>query len=102
VIPVDFAQGSSGPSLIGKTFQEIANPTPLMLAFVFNDDERRLLEQKGELWVRVRGEFVIDKNHRAIDAVFVRAELPTGQRPTKNSPGIEGGTFESWFWIQEQ
>jgi DNA-binding beta-propeller fold protein YncE len=101
-IPVDFAPGNSGPPLIGQTFQEITNKTPLMLAFVVDDRERALLLKKNELWVRVRGEFVIDTNHRAIDAVFVRAELPTGQRPTKTSPGIEGGTFESWFWIQAQ
>jgi DNA uptake protein ComE-like DNA-binding protein len=38
---------------------------------------------------------------RAIDAEFVRAQLPTGDRPASPPPaaalGVQGGLFESWF-----
>jgi hypothetical protein len=39
---------------------------------------------------------------RAIDAEFVRAELPTGDRPKGSPFGIQGGLFESWFWVRRQ
>jgi hypothetical protein len=62
--------------------------------------ERAILE----VWVILRGDFVLDRTGRAIDAEFVRAELPTGDRPAppptqplKDQPGIQGGRFESWF-----
>ena len=46
---------------------------------------------------RLRGDFVIDETGRAVDAEFVRAELPTGDRPAGSEYGIQGGLFESWF-----
>jgi DNA-binding beta-propeller fold protein YncE len=54
--------------------------------------------QDIELWVMLRGDFVREATGtgreveagRAIDANFLRAELPTGDR-------IQGGLFESWF-----
>ncbi|MDD5320322.1 MAG: phage tail protein [Methylococcales bacterium] len=58
------------------------------------------------LWIVLRGDFVKDTNNRAIDAEFVRAELPSGDRsippvgmPLDKQPGIQGGTFESWFSV---
>ena len=51
-----------------------------------------------ELWVILRGDFVLDKNGNAIDAEFVRAKLPTGNRFGKQL-GIQGGLFESWFKV---
>ncbi|HEY3127850.1 MAG TPA: hypothetical protein VGL91_00180 [Acidobacteriota bacterium] len=86
------------------------------LAFVFRGDiAERIragfdLEQRPiELWVRLRGDFVLDDVvdpatgltvHRAVDAEFVRAELPTGDRPIGSKFGIQGGLFESWFQIR--
>ncbi|BAH40472.1 hypothetical protein GAU_3430 [Gemmatimonas aurantiaca T-27] len=55
----------------------------------------------GGLFVRMRGDFVVDRDKRAIDAEFVRAELPTGDRPSGSGFGIQGGTFESWFTIKQ-
>jgi hypothetical protein len=54
-----------------------------------------------ELFVRMRGDFVLDENKRAIDAEFVRAELPTGDRPNSSPFGIQGGQFESWFRVRQ-
>jgi hypothetical protein len=60
-----------------------------------------------DLWVVLRGDFVKDTQDRAIDAEFVRAELPTGDRPRPLATqpldqqlGIQGGLFESWFQIR--
>jgi hypothetical protein len=50
-----------------------------------------------ELWVRLRGDFVIDIQKRAVDAEFVRFSLPTGDRPAGSPFGVQGGLFESWF-----
>ena len=54
-----------------------------------------------ELWVILRGDFVKDRQERAIDAEFVRAELHTGDRPEPpplqpltEQLGIQGGVFQ--------
>jgi len=57
----------------------------------------------------VNGKPMLDANgkprHRAIDAEFVRAELPTGNR-IPGAPGgpfgLQGGLFESWFWLGDR
>jgi hypothetical protein len=71
------------------------------IAFLF---DRRfvntLLEfEISDLWVRLRGDFVLDTEdpQRAIDAEFVRHEFDTGDRPAGSKVGVQGGIFESWF-----
>lgn len=64
----------------------------------------QLNERGGNVWVRLRGDFIVDTEGKAIDAEFVRAELPTGNRPDKKGTpptdlGIQGGLFESWFTV---
>jgi hypothetical protein len=54
---------------------------------------------RGFTLIRLRGDFLIDTNKRAIDAEFARGSLPTGDRPAGSPHGIQGGTFESWFDI---
>jgi hypothetical protein len=51
--------------------------------------------------VRFRGDFTVDMKTppRAVDAAFLRADLSTGERPKGTKAGVEGGTFESWFWM---
>lgn len=62
-----------------------------------------LRSESVELWVRLRGEFVLDKSgERAIDAEFVRTDLPTGDRPKGSEFGVQGGLFESWFTISKK
>ena len=51
----------------------------------------------ADLFVHLRGEFVVDGDGRAVDAEFTRAQLPTGDRPAGSDYGIQGGLFESWF-----
>jgi hypothetical protein len=76
------------------------------LAFIFSREvEERVqgaIERNDnliELWVCLRGDFVIDTQGRAIDAEFVRADLPSGDRPKGSEFGVQGGLFESWFQI---
>ena len=56
----------------------------------------------NDLWIILRGDFVLDTKGNAVDAEFVRAELPSGDRPKSSSAGIQGGRFESWFRIKPQ
>jgi hypothetical protein len=88
------------------------------LAFLFSGEIGEILrrgidrqQRPLELWVCLRGDFVLDDFvdpttgqvvHRAIDAEFVRAELPSGDRPRNSQFGIQGGLFESWFRISRQ
>lgn len=92
VIPVDkFTLDALGR--ITKA-EETTSPAP-GAAFVIDpstDVGKRVLGGKTELWVRLRGDFVVDVEKRAIDAEFVRAALPTGER-------LPGGLFESWFTL---
>ena len=74
--------------------------TSKAISFVFADQfvaavlrEREL----ADLFVHLRGEFVLDLHGRAVDAEFTRAELPTGDRPAGSDVGIQGGMFDSWF-----
>jgi DNA-binding beta-propeller fold protein YncE len=80
-----------------------AQPTARILAFVWtNDQVNRFVVPSRELWVCFRGDFVVDVKKRAVDVQFVRAEFPTGQRPSGSAFGIEGGIFESWFWLGDR
>jgi len=60
-----------------------------------------------DISVVLHGDFVKDTKERAIDAEFVRAELPTGDRatpgalPLDKQPGIQGGIFKSWFTVKQ-
>jgi hypothetical protein len=96
--------------------EEIGEPMAEAAAFIFDNrffsTDNGVLRFTGnereinELWIRLRGDFVLDHKDpsqaRAIDAEFVRGELPTGDRPRGSNFGIQGGTFESWFWIGDR
>jgi hypothetical protein len=77
----------SGPNATGVAFLVDSKKYPI----------HSLILKGTEVWVRLRGDFVLDTNNRAIDAEFVRAMPPTGDRPAGSPFGIEGGLFESWF-----
>jgi competence ComEA-like helix-hairpin-helix protein len=90
--------------------EEILSPRAPAAAFLIGGESEDEIIQNlqkiqktdlPELWVRLRGDFVIEDTgkRRAIDAEFVRAELPTGDRPKGSEHGIQGGLFESWFTV---
>jgi len=54
----------------------------------------------NDLWIKLRGDFVLDSNGKAVDAEFTRAELPTGDHPKASAFGVQGGLFESWFTVK--
>jgi hypothetical protein len=97
-------------------FLETAGPDSDRVAFVFlmmRDNKpvsyiEQLLPALEDLWVLLRGDFVVDVHGKAVDAEHVRAELPTGDRPSNVPPnpaskfGIQGGLFESWFWPRDR
>ncbi len=56
----------------------------------------QFVESGSQLTVEARGEFILDREGRAVDAEFTRAELPTGDRRAGAALGIQGGRFESW------
>jgi hypothetical protein len=111
VIPVK-PIASDGDRIVDA--EEVVGPMAEAAAFIFDSrfffvDDNRVLRFRNdereinELWVRLRGDFVLDNEDplkaRAIDAEFVRGQLPTGDRPHDSKVGIQGGLFESWFWI---
>ena len=96
----------NGRELISGAQQDATTAAePRAIAFVFDPPSRIgndiIEEQVDELWVRVRGDFVLDVSGRAVDAEFPRAELPTGDGPpavpVTSRLGLQGGLFESWF-----
>lgn len=103
ILPVEINSEQNG-IITGVTI--IQGPIAKAVAFIFSGTALDLIKTQHsgetvELWVRLRGDFVIDTIGRAIDAEFVRAELPTGDRPSGNEHGIQGGLFESWFTIKK-
>ena len=80
------------------------------LAFVFDSLDRVYPIISGQevqnldVLVRLRGDFLLDTGSpaRAISAEFVRAQFPTGERPPGSGLCLEGGTFESWFFLNRK
>jgi hypothetical protein len=70
------------------------------VAFLFNLDDTEFINEAEDFLIKLHGDFVIDQNGKAVDAEFVRGELPTGDRPGGSALGIQGGLFESWFKIR--
>lgn len=57
----------------------------------FTGSER--FENGDVLHITLRCDFIIDCNGRAVDGDHLRADTPTGD-------GVEGGLFESWFFVK--
>lgn len=85
----------------GNVIEEIPGPASDTWAFVFSLPSQKKAQANAQLMVRLRGDFFVDQNKRAVDAEFPRAELPSGDRPAGSPLGIQGGVFESWFWLDE-
>jgi DNA-binding beta-propeller fold protein YncE len=107
IIPVEVTLNAGNAQLIA-TATEMASGTPTKaIAILFSPTLPYALSvlvpnsgkvgSRPQLWVRLRGDLVLDTSGRAISAEFVRGELPTGEQPSKSGYGLQGGTFESWF-----
>ncbi len=98
VAPVTSFNPSAGGRITSATLTVTGTSFPTTapaLAFI-PILERGLIAPDFSL-IRLRGDFLIDINKRAVDAEFTRGNLPTGDRPLASLHGIQGGTFESWF-----
>jgi hypothetical protein len=114
VVPVKYADDNQGHVISAV---EVTAGTAPGVAFLFDSGVAvqiarqqgptgRNLEEQFDLWVVLRGDFVMDTQGRAVDVEFVRAELPTGHRPKPPASqpltlqlGMQGGVFESWFTL---
>ena len=100
IIPVEplAPETKWNPPLITKAR---SGNSPFALGAAFLPANLGLLRKSRKLWICLRGDFVVDKKNRAVDAEFVRGELPTGDRPSGSSFGVQGGLFESWFTLSD-
>ena len=86
----------TGADLMGLTGQ-----APGAVILLSGENIRQLVDGTPSipqrLLVRIKSEFVRDRENRAIDGEFNRTQLPTGNRPAGSPVGIQGGRFESWL-----
>jgi len=109
IIPVTVT-AISGNRVTAAHLTPGAPTTTEALAFVFDSLDRvyALISsqeiQSLDVLVRLRGDFLLDTGGpaRAISAEFVRAQFPTGERPPGSGLCLEGGTFESWFFLNRK
>lgn len=106
IIPVSW-EPATGPRINVAT--EVPGPMADGIAFIPDGKApiTKLISagSVSELYVTLKGDFVLDSDDekaRAIDAEFVRAQLPTGDRSRPSPYGIQGGLFESWFTIKQR
>jgi hypothetical protein len=103
--------GTDPAGIITSAKVETSGPAAAAAVYIISDLALGRL-QGQELWVVLRGDFVREAipvrgpdgavtvtAGRAIDAEFVRGELPTGDRPAGSIFGVQGGMFESWFTV---
>jgi len=82
-----------------KEAEQISGPIARGVAFLLDSPVGKEIRDRKirDVTVLLHGDFVQDTNKHAIDAEFVRGELPTGDRKLGSKFGIQGGLFESWF-----
>jgi hypothetical protein len=101
VIAVKVDQSSGLVTSAQQINDQFANAVAFLLPKeLLGRDLNKYLEDKPEFWVMLRCDFVLDKAGKAVDGEFVRAQLPTGDRPAGANVGIQGGLFESWFSVK--
>ena len=93
VVPIDDIVRNAQGVIISAS--STASPAP-GAALLLDPDSP--LGEADRFIVRILGDHVIDADGRAIDAEFVRSQLPTGDRPLGSPVGVQGGTFESWMF----
>ena len=91
--------GSGGRILTGRVEPNADRAVGVL--FLFSESALQIIDDAASqrLQVQILGDLIVDVNGRAIDAEFVRGELPTGDRPAGSETGIQGGTFRSWFSV---
>lgn len=104
VVPVEWTNNAAG-NVDWLTLRETRGPDAAGVAMLLTREgfsNLGVAAAVSDIFMKLRGDFVIDVQGRAVDVEFVRTELPTGDRPAtapENQFGIQGGLFESWFWL---
>lgn len=102
VIPIAWDEDIVTGDVLWSTLRETLGPNARGIAFIFPQEYLAPITELNHFWVKLRGDFVLATDGRAIDAEFVRAQLPTGDRPLGSDYGSQGGLFESWFWVAQR
>ncbi|HVZ40996.1 MAG TPA: helix-hairpin-helix domain-containing protein [Candidatus Kapabacteria bacterium] len=97
VVPIDW-QETAG-AIRWDTLREVTTGTAKGAAFLLPQAIQSL--GFNQMSVRLRGDFVLDLKDRAVDANFPRADFPSGDHPAGEKYGIQGGLFESWFYLAQ-
>jgi hypothetical protein len=98
IVPIDPVVAAGATHFVaGQTL-----PGPFAPAVLLTFDPGILGQlRSAHVYVELHGDQVMDEglagDPRAIDAEFVRGELPTGDRPAASRLGLQGGRFTSWF-----
>lgn len=91
---------NSNPFTPGPDANGLANGLILTLTERLTPTLDKLIGNK--LRVCVRGDFIRDKSNLALDGDHLPLWVPTTPTPNRQSgDGIEGGTFESWFTLEQ-
>lgn len=102
VAPQDSA-GAESPRIVGGsigTEEGMARGVAFILPRGLDDVLGMTRDRR--LDVEVRGDFIVDRGGRAVDAEFTRGQLPSGDRAAEDRAarsGVQGGTFESWLRV---
>lgn len=97
IVPVKVEELFDG-LIRATTTEESEDSASAFLMLLPEDLLEGLLNAEIEgLQVVIKGNFILDTSDKALDAEFVRATLPTGDRPRGAPRGIQGGVFESWL-----
>lgn len=85
----------------GTSLSEAAAPGALL---IFDSATQDLVVSNQMLiWIEIDGDHVMsrglerDEPLRAIDAEFLRSDMPTGDRRVESERGTQGGLFSSWI-----
>ncbi len=99
VLPVEVLDRDADGTIV--KVRQVASPSEAV-AFIADVKYLEYVLSAREHWMVLRGDFVLDEKGRAVDAEFVRGELPSGDRPAGSDHGIQGGLFESWFSVLDE
>ncbi|MEM7051209.1 MAG: helix-hairpin-helix domain-containing protein [Acidobacteriota bacterium] len=90
--------GVDGNDLITETRTVNGNLAPAVVALVDSETAEFLRLSGATVEVVLRGDFILDRQDRAINGEHITGVLPTGDRSAAGDRlGLQGGTFESWL-----
>lgn len=80
------------PSAVTKAKAVVFAPTPQF------EDAFRSIKFK-DVWIRLRGDYLLDANGRCLAAEFFRMKFETGDPTGSGAVALQGQIFESWVFV---